>query len=74
NGPATQLGSFPSAWIHKTYISKVSSNPYNYKDLQKYLCQLKKALEEYQSNIPDPKEWSQDYPWFSSNVIQSTPA
>nr|KJB76490.1 hypothetical protein B456_012G091900 [Gossypium raimondii] len=88
NGPATQLGSFPSAWIHKTYFLEVSSNPYNYKDLQKYLCQvnrtipieiwplgdvlapwdikiepptpyqkqLKKALEEYQSNIPDPKE------------------
>ncbi|MFQ6662837.1 hypothetical protein Gotur_030559, partial [Gossypium turneri] len=39
-----------------------------------YQQQLKKALEKYQSNIPDPKEWSQDYPWFSSNVIQSTPA
>ncbi|MBA0562821.1 hypothetical protein Golob_007842 [Gossypium lobatum] len=38
NGPATQLGSFLSAWIHKTYFLKVSSNPCNYKDLQKYLC------------------------------------
>ncbi|MBA0617464.1 hypothetical protein Godav_026908, partial [Gossypium davidsonii] len=58
NGPVTQLGSFPSAWIHKTYISEVSSNPNNYKDLQKYLCQLKKALEDYHSKILDPKEWS----------------
>ncbi|MFQ6625523.1 hypothetical protein Gotur_005166, partial [Gossypium turneri] len=39
-----------------------------------YQEQLKKALEEYQSNIPNPKEWSQDYLWFSSNAIQSMPA
>ncbi|MBA0554087.1 hypothetical protein Golob_013215, partial [Gossypium lobatum] len=39
-----------------------------------YQEQLKKALEEYQSNILDPKEWSQDYPWFSSNAIESTPS
>ncbi|MBA0572134.1 hypothetical protein Golob_002495, partial [Gossypium lobatum] len=38
--------------------------------LTPYQQQLKKALEEYQSNILDPKEWSQDYPWFSSNVIK----
>ncbi|MBA0683421.1 hypothetical protein Goari_025082 [Gossypium aridum] len=106
NGPATQLGSFPSVWIHRTYFSEVNSNPYNYKDLQKYLCQinriipsdiwppgdalapwdlriepptpyqeqLNKALEDYQSNIPDPKEWSQDYPWFCSNARENTPA
>ncbi|MBA0831850.1 hypothetical protein Goarm_016281, partial [Gossypium armourianum] len=39
-----------------------------------YQEQLKKALEDYQSNIPDPKEWLQDYPWFSSNAIKSTSA
>ncbi|MBA0879887.1 hypothetical protein Goshw_026045 [Gossypium schwendimanii] len=27
NGLATQLGAFPSAWIHKTYFSEVSLNP-----------------------------------------------
>ncbi|MBA0857290.1 hypothetical protein Goshw_010127 [Gossypium schwendimanii] len=70
NGPATQLGSFPSAWIHRTYFSE---------DLRiepptPYQEQLKKALEDYQSNIPDPKEWSQDYPWFCSNARENTPA
>ncbi|MFQ6670790.1 hypothetical protein Gotur_035562, partial [Gossypium turneri] len=96
NDPATQLAAFPSAWIHKTYFLKVSLNRYDYKDLQKYLCQinkvipseiwpsgenlapwdiekdpptpyqqqLKEALREYHSNIPDPKEWSQEYPMF----------
>ncbi|MBA0764026.1 hypothetical protein Gotri_013402, partial [Gossypium trilobum] len=35
--------------------------------------ELKKALKEYQENIPDPKEWSQDYPWFCSNAWKDTP-
>ncbi|MFQ6660102.1 hypothetical protein Gotur_028719, partial [Gossypium turneri] len=39
-----------------------------------YQEQLKKVLEEYQLNIPDPKAWSQDYLWFSSNAIENTPA
>ncbi|MBA0712439.1 hypothetical protein Golax_011543, partial [Gossypium laxum] len=39
-----------------------------------YQEQLKKALEDYQLNIPDPKEWSQDYPWFCSNARENTPA
>ncbi|MBA0642967.1 hypothetical protein Goklo_027293, partial [Gossypium klotzschianum] len=44
NGPATQQGAFPSAWIHKTYFSEVSLNKYDYKDLQKYLCQINKVI------------------------------
>ncbi|MBA0709937.1 hypothetical protein Golax_024949 [Gossypium laxum] len=36
--------------------------------------ELKKALKEYQENIPDLKEWSQDYPWFCSNAGKDTPA
>ncbi|MBA0799655.1 hypothetical protein Gohar_010159 [Gossypium harknessii] len=59
NGPTTQLGSFPNLGIEPT-------TPYQE--------QLKKALEDYQSNIPDPKEWSQDYPWFCSNARENTPA
>ncbi|MBA0872879.1 hypothetical protein Goshw_022589 [Gossypium schwendimanii] len=52
NGLATQLGSFSSAWIHKTYFSEdIKIEPPT-----PYQEQLKKALEEYQSNIPDPKE------------------
>ncbi|MBA0732706.1 hypothetical protein Gogos_016778 [Gossypium gossypioides] len=44
NGPATQLRAFPSAWIHRSYFSEVSLNPYDYKDLQKYLCQINKII------------------------------
>ncbi|MBA0804258.1 hypothetical protein Gohar_003854 [Gossypium harknessii] len=35
---------------------------------------IEKALEEYWSNIPDPKEWSQEYPIHCSQIIQDTPA
>ncbi|MBA0833434.1 hypothetical protein Goarm_005881, partial [Gossypium armourianum] len=35
---------------------------------------IEKALEEYWSNIPDPKEWTQEYPMHCSQVIQDTPA
>ncbi|KAL1088354.1 hypothetical protein V6Z11_D08G246000 [Gossypium hirsutum] len=103
-GPATQLASIPSSWIHKTYFEEVYENPFDLKKLQKYLCQinkiipseiwlsgessapwdvqrnpptpyqnqLKEALNEYWSNIPDPKEWSQDYPMHCSQIIQGT--
>ncbi|MBA0846520.1 hypothetical protein Goshw_003381, partial [Gossypium schwendimanii] len=37
-----------------------------------YQERLKKTLEDYQSNIPDPKEWSQDYLCFSSSAIENT--
>ncbi|MBA0779431.1 hypothetical protein Gotri_003682 [Gossypium trilobum] len=106
NGPATHLGAFPSTWIHKMYFSEVYENPYDLKDLQKYLCQiniiihseiwpsgnsqapwdvqrnpptpyqeqLKDALREYHSNIPGPKEWSQEYPMYCSQAVQDTPA
>ncbi|MFQ6644787.1 hypothetical protein Gotur_020588 [Gossypium turneri] len=96
NGPATQLASLPSAWVHKTYLKEVYESPTNLKQLQKYLCQLnktipseiwpaedlqapwdaltnptiEKALEEYWSNIPDPKEWSQEYPMHCSQIMQ----
>ncbi|MBA0877046.1 hypothetical protein Goshw_020901, partial [Gossypium schwendimanii] len=30
--------------IHKIYFSEVSLNPYDYKDLQKYLCQINKII------------------------------
>ncbi|MBA0640088.1 hypothetical protein Goklo_023061 [Gossypium klotzschianum] len=36
-----------------------------------YQEQLKKALKEYQSDIPDPKEWSQDYPMYCSQATQN---
>nr|KJB06691.1 hypothetical protein B456_001G159600 [Gossypium raimondii] len=39
-----------------------------------YQDRLKKALKEYQSDIPDPKEWSQDYPIYCSQATQNTPA
>ncbi|MBA0553605.1 hypothetical protein Golob_012775 [Gossypium lobatum] len=105
NGPTTQLGAFSSAWIHKTYHSKISTSSCRYKSLQKYLCQLnrtipkeiwpledilapwdkdvpltpyqeqlKEALVEYQTNIPYPKEWSQEYPMYYSQATQDTSA
>ncbi|MBA0673040.1 hypothetical protein Goklo_024880, partial [Gossypium klotzschianum] len=36
--------------------------------------ELKQALLEYQTNIPDPKEWSQEYPMYCSQATQDTPA
>ncbi|MBA0660434.1 hypothetical protein Goklo_012451 [Gossypium klotzschianum] len=103
NGASTQLGSFPTAWIHKTYSAEIDSDPHDYKALKKYLCQLNriirteiwppvdvlahwdfnpesltsdqlklKAFKEYQENIPDPKEWSQDYSWFCSQAWTKT--
>ncbi|MBA0618302.1 hypothetical protein Godav_027669 [Gossypium davidsonii] len=69
NGPATQLGAFPSAWIHKTYFSEdVERDPPT-----PYQEQLKEALKEYHSNIPDPKEWSQEYSMYYSQATQDTP-
>ncbi|MBA0679398.1 hypothetical protein Goari_011167 [Gossypium aridum] len=42
NGPITQLGAFLSAWINKTYFSKVSLNPRLIKlSLQRYSLQGK---------------------------------
>ncbi|MBA0659329.1 hypothetical protein Goklo_011476 [Gossypium klotzschianum] len=106
HGPATQLATLPSSWIHKTYLKEVYENPFDLKNLQKYLCQinkiisseiwpsgtsqapwdvqknpptpyqkqLKEALNEYRTNIPDPKEWSQKYPMYCSQAVQDTPA
>ncbi|KAG8472716.1 hypothetical protein CXB51_034748 [Gossypium anomalum] len=99
-GRAKQLGSFPSSWIHKLYHQEVHKDPIQYRELQKFLCQLNrtipmeiwpppdaeapwdtwprvyqpyhegilKALKEYRESIPDPTEWSQDYPWQCSQV------
>ncbi|MBA0816104.1 hypothetical protein Gohar_000801, partial [Gossypium harknessii] len=50
------------AWIHKVYYEEL--NQYDLKTLQKYLCQ---------TNIPDPKEWSQEYPMYCSQAIRDTP-
>ncbi|KAG8477722.1 hypothetical protein CXB51_027570 [Gossypium anomalum] len=99
-GRAKQLGSFPSSWIHKLYHQEVHKDPIQYRELQKFLCQLNrtipmeiwpppdaeapwdtwprvyqpyhegilKALKDYRESIPDPTEWSQDYPWQCSQV------
>ncbi|MBA0749425.1 hypothetical protein Gogos_003350, partial [Gossypium gossypioides] len=37
-----------------------------------YQEQLKAALKEYHSNIPDPKEWSQEYPIFCNQTMEDT--
>ncbi|MBA0575353.1 hypothetical protein Golob_024247 [Gossypium lobatum] len=40
--------------------------------LTTYQKQLKEALVEYQTNIPDPKKWSQEYPMYCSQATQDT--
>ncbi|KAL1102477.1 hypothetical protein V6Z11_D05G367400 [Gossypium hirsutum] len=104
NDASTQLGAFPTAWIHKTYRAEIDTYPHDYKALKKYLYQLnriipteiwppgdvlahwdfnpepltsyqpklKEVLKEYQENIPDLKEWSQDYPSFYSQAWTKT--
>ncbi|MBA0814677.1 hypothetical protein Gohar_020489 [Gossypium harknessii] len=44
------------------------------KPLTPYQAQLKQALVEYQTNILDPKEWSQEYPMFCSQKAEGTSA
>lgn len=39
NGPAAQLGAFPSACLFL-----ISLNPYDYKELQKDLCQINRVI------------------------------
>lgn len=43
-GKATQLGSFPTTWIHRTYPDDVRNLPSHYRDIQKFLCQLNKVI------------------------------
>ncbi|MBA0631902.1 hypothetical protein Godav_000730 [Gossypium davidsonii] len=40
--------------------------------LTPYQQQSKEALREYHSNIPDPKEWSHEYPMFCSQIMEDT--
>ncbi|KAG8500692.1 hypothetical protein CXB51_002828 [Gossypium anomalum] len=99
-GKTTQLNSFPTYWIHKTIEDEIFKDNIQYRELQKFLCQLNriipfeiwpppdidapyvtwpktytpyhkgilKALREYYEGIPDPIEWSQDYPWQYSQI------
>ncbi|KAH1113507.1 hypothetical protein J1N35_006885 [Gossypium stocksii] len=74
-------GSFPTAWIHKVYLDDIRNSDINYREIQKFLCQLNKpvqykpyhkeilkAIQEYYESIPDPSKWSQDYPWYCSQI------
>ncbi|MBA0776838.1 hypothetical protein Gotri_011780, partial [Gossypium trilobum] len=33
-----------------------------------YHEEIVKAIQEYYKSIPDPIEWSQDYPWYCSQI------
>ncbi|MBA0835266.1 hypothetical protein Goarm_007555, partial [Gossypium armourianum] len=33
-----------------------------------YHEEILKAIQEYYESIPDPMEWSQDYPWYCSQI------
>ncbi|KAH1047956.1 hypothetical protein J1N35_038740 [Gossypium stocksii] len=35
---------------------------------QPYHKEILKAIQEYYENILDPSEWSQDYPWYCSQI------
>ncbi|KAH1033161.1 hypothetical protein J1N35_045335 [Gossypium stocksii] len=80
------------------YPDEVTYSDVEYRNLQKYLCQLNRvipfeiwpppdidahwdtvpngpyyqqilqALQEYKADIPDPSEWSQEYPMHCSQV------
>ncbi|KAK8981745.1 hypothetical protein V6N11_049239 [Hibiscus sabdariffa] len=106
HGAAKQLGSLPSAYIHKIQWEDVRKKENRYRELQKYMCQINRqipkviwpppeeqapwdtwprdpsllttyhkaimeAQEQYKDNIPDPSEWSQDYPWYDSSANKS---
>ncbi|MBA0878587.1 hypothetical protein Goshw_017160 [Gossypium schwendimanii] len=51
---------------------KFGTMGYRKDPLTPYQQQLKEALREYHSNIPDPKEWSQEYPTFCSQIMEDT--
>ncbi|MBA0596565.1 hypothetical protein Gorai_013381, partial [Gossypium raimondii] len=44
NDASTQLGAFPTAWIHKTYSAEIDTYPHDYKALKKYLYQLNRII------------------------------
>ncbi|MBA0862518.1 hypothetical protein Goshw_009605 [Gossypium schwendimanii] len=61
------------AWIHKTHFLEVSLNPYDYKDLQKYLCQINKIIpSEIWPLGKTLAPW--DYPMYCNQATQDTPA
>ncbi|KAG8487448.1 hypothetical protein CXB51_018630 [Gossypium anomalum] len=73
-GRAKQLGSFPSSWIHKLYHQEVHKDPTQYRELQKFLCQLNRTIpmeiwpppdaeaqKTSSNNIPE----NFYYPWLS---------
>ncbi|KAL4388578.1 hypothetical protein GQ457_09G008110 [Hibiscus cannabinus] len=46
--------------------------PSNPKLLTPYHRSIMEAQQQYKDNIPDPSEWSQDYPWYDSNASKMT--
>ncbi|KAK8515576.1 hypothetical protein V6N12_075611 [Hibiscus sabdariffa] len=40
--------------------------------LTPYHRAIMEAQKQYKDNIPDPSEWSQDYPWFESSASKMT--
>ncbi|KAL4319493.1 hypothetical protein GQ457_18G015440 [Hibiscus cannabinus] len=63
HGNAKQLGTFPSAHVHSV----------QWEDIRKREDRsIMEAQQQYKDNIPDPSEWSQDYPWYDSNASKMT--
>ncbi|MBA0684803.1 hypothetical protein Goari_026366, partial [Gossypium aridum] len=46
----------------------IQNSDNHYRNIQKFFCQLNKAIQEYHENILDPTKWSQDYPWYYSQI------
>ncbi|KAL4303399.1 hypothetical protein GQ457_10G020850 [Hibiscus cannabinus] len=46
--------------------------PSNPELLTPYHRSIMEAQQQYKDNIPDPSEWSQDYPWYDSNASKVT--
>ncbi|KAG8492316.1 hypothetical protein CXB51_009828 [Gossypium anomalum] len=74
-GKATQLNSFPTSWLNRTVPIEIwpppdidapwDTWPQSYTP---YHLEVLDALCEYRKSIPDPTEWSQDYPWQYSQI------
>ncbi|KAK8512149.1 hypothetical protein V6N12_031877 [Hibiscus sabdariffa] len=82
HGNARQLGSSPSAHIHSIQWEDIPREiwpppkeqepwdawPENPALLTPYHKAIMEAQKQYKDNIPDPSEWSQDYPWYESSA------
>ncbi|KAH1065265.1 hypothetical protein J1N35_030252 [Gossypium stocksii] len=72
-GEATQLSSFPIAWVHKIYSDEVKYSNNEHKSLQKYLCHLNRVIPVEiwpPSDIDTPWDTMPDGPYYQQ-ILQA---